>query len=140
MPLRCGLGHRTDFQPSRGSYSWGRSQLWYLIRVNGSSSELHSTHSSSQTPAIHSYHTPFSLLASHPNLFSLSSPSWYQSTSSAAYPLRDYWHTPNPVVLNFPHVRTIEEHLLQSFRPHPSSLHTAALSCILDFIHSPDTQ
>ena len=37
---------------------------------------------------------PFPLLAWHPNLFSLTIPSQYQSISSTAYPLNDYQHTP----------------------------------------------
>ena len=47
-------------------------------------------HSLSQTPVIHSYHAPFSLLARYPNLSSINSPSRYQSTSSAVYKLSDY--------------------------------------------------
>ena len=58
-------------------------------------------HSPSQNPVIHSYYTPFSLLARHSNLFSLTSPSQYQSTSSAAYPISNYLHTPLSTIMSF---------------------------------------
>ena len=74
---------------------------------------------------------PFSLLACHPTLFSLNTPSRHQSISSVAYLLNDYQHTllhrlswqsyPSP---SSPHGRTTGAHLLQSFHIYPSSPQT----------------
>ena len=67
-------------------------------------------YSPSQTPAIHSYHVRFPPLAWHPKLFSLSSPSRYQSLSSSACSLSDTstlsYIDPlrNPVILHSFHI------------------------------------
>ena len=58
-----------DFRPSRASYSCCNLELWYLVKIKGSSSGQCPMQSPSQTPAIHSYHAPFSFLAWHPNPF-----------------------------------------------------------------------
>ena len=79
-------------------------------------------------PPPYTYHAPFSLLAWHAILHSIS------QTSSMAYSLSDYQHTllhrPSwqSCHSTSPHVWTIREHLHQSFHLHPLSPCTTALS------------
>ena len=84
MLLSCGLGRRWI------SALPGLHKAVASHKVKGSSSGQCPMNSSSQTPAIHSYHAPFSLLAWHPYLSSSSNHSQYRSTSSTACPLSNY--------------------------------------------------
>ena len=100
---------------------------------------------SSQTSAIHSYHAPFTLLARHPNLFSLSSLSQYQSTSSAAYPMRDYSPPPyvdplsNSEILHSLHmVEPLENTIIPFIQPFRRSVQLP-YPCIRDFIYPLNT-
>ena len=91
-PLSCRLSHRQisthRLHIAVTTHNWGISS-----RSGGFIPGLCPMHYPSQTPTIHAYPAPFSLLAWHPNLFFLNSPSFYQSTSSSAYLLNDYQHT-----------------------------------------------
>ena len=143
-PLNCRFGHRRTSTFQRLYIFCGNPQLWHPVKVRGSSPGLRPMHFPSGTPAIHSYLTPFSLLAWHPNLFSLNSPSRYKSISSAANPLNDYQLTllhrlswqyfPSP---SCPHGQTTGARLHQSFHLYPSSLRNSP--CIQDPIHPPNT-
>ena len=93
MPFKLKARPQTDFHPSKASYWCGNPKMWHLVKVRCSSPGLRPMLSPSQTLAIHSYPGPFSLIAWHPTLFSLNTPSRYQSISSVAYPMNDYQHT-----------------------------------------------
>ena len=78
--LSCGLGHRRISALPGLKAVASRQGHGFILQQR-------LMHFPTQTPTTHSYHAPFSLLAWHPNLSSSSSPSRYQSTSPAAYPL-----------------------------------------------------
>ena len=127
-PLSCRLGGRQDFQPW-AAYNCGNPQLRHLPKAKSSSSWLCPIHSPSQTPDIHSYHSPSPLLPWYPNLFFLNSLSRYQSISSTAYRPSDYQQFYHSTF--FSHGRTTGEYLHQSFCLPSSSSHITPYPCIL---------
>ena len=136
MPLSCRLGHRQTSTLQGFHIVVGFRQSHGLI----SRDMPHAL--PSQTSAIHFYHAPFSFFTWHPNHFSLSCPSRYQSTSSvtsSAFPYVD--PLSNSVILHSLYMAEPSENTFINPFAHPF-LHSVQLPypCILKFIHSPDIQ